>query len=153
MKYCVNCKLMRRWTLSLLFLSVLLLLGAGRSFGFETKGQDCSKCHTLTSDQAKDLLKEMIPNLTVLEVGTSPVKGFWEVFFESGARKGLIYLDYAKKHFFSGSLISLQDKRNLTQERFNELNKVDLSQIPLDDALVMGEKTAKYKVIAFDDPD
>jgi thiol:disulfide interchange protein DsbC len=137
-----------------LFLSLLAItLWSGYSYAFETKGQDCSKCHTLGNDEARDLLKGVIPNLKIFEIGASPTKGFWEIFFESGTKKGLIYLDFAKKHFFSGSLISLGDRRNLTQERFGELNKIDVSQIPLDDALVMGEKTAKYKVIVFDDPD
>jgi len=141
-------------TRMLVFLCLLVfVLGAGYSYGFETRGQDCSKCHTLTSDETKELLKDVIPNMKVLDIGASPTKGFWEVFFESGGKKGLIYVDFAKKFFFSGSLISIRDRRNFTQERFNELNKIDLSQLPLDDALVMGDKTAKYKVIVFDDPD
>jgi protein-disulfide isomerase len=30
---------------------------------------------------------------------------------------------------------------------------VDVSKIPLDDAVVMGEKNAKYKIVVFSDPD
>jgi thiol:disulfide interchange protein DsbC len=145
--------LMRRYSIVPLFLILPVLLWAGISHAFETKGQDCSKCHTLTKDEARDLLKEVIPNMKVVEVGPSPTKGSWEIFFESGGKKGLIYLDFSKRYLFSGSLISVKDRRNLTQERFGELNKIDLSQLPLDDALVMGDKTAKYKVIVFDDPD
>jgi thiol:disulfide interchange protein DsbC len=138
----------------LVFLSLLVtFLWAGYSYGFETKGQDCSKCHTLGNDEARELLKDVIPSMKIFEIGVSSTKGIWEVFFESAGRKGLIYVDFAKKYFFSGSLISIKDRRNITQERFSELNKVDLSQVPLDDALVMGDKTAKYKVIVFDDPD
>jgi thiol:disulfide interchange protein DsbC len=50
-------------------------------------------------------------------------------------------------------LISIVDKKNLTQERLTELNKVDVSQIPLDDALVMGDQNARIRVIVFSDPD
>ncbi len=72
---------------------------------------------------------------------------------ESRGRKGLIYVDFAKKHFFTGSLISIGERKNLTQERLTELNRIDVSQIPLEDALVLGDPKAKIKVISFSDPD
>jgi thiol:disulfide interchange protein DsbC len=122
------------------------------SFGFEAKGQDCSHCHALKSAEAKELLKD-IPNIKILDVYASPVKGFWEVYLESGGKKGLIYVDFSKKYFISGSLFSITEKKNVTQERLTDLNRVDVSQIPLDDALVMGDPKAKIRIIAFDDPD
>ena len=133
-------------------LVVLVLFSFSPSFGFETKGEDCSRCHTLKSEEAKELLKD-IPNLKILEVYPSPVKGFWEVYLESGGRKGLLYVDFSKRYFISGALFSIRDKKNVTQERLNDLNRVDVSQIPVDNALVMGEKDAKYKVVVFDDHD
>jgi thiol:disulfide interchange protein DsbC len=123
------------------------------SFGFETKGQECSKCHILSNNEAKDLLKSIIPDVVILDIRLSSAKGFWEVYLESRGRKGLAYIDFPKRHFFSGTLISLVDKKNLTQERLAELNKVDVSQIPLDDALVMGDQNARIRVIVFSDPD
>ena len=135
------------------FLFIGCLISANGSLAFETRGQDCSKCHKLSNVEARDLLKDVIPNLKVLEVSLSPAKGFWEVYLESGGRKGLIYVDFPKKHFLSGNLISIAGKKNLTQERLSELNKVDVSQIPLEDALVMGDLKARIRIIAFDDPD
>ncbi len=95
----------------------------------------------------------MIPDIKVLHVRASAVKGLWEIGIESGGRKGIVYLDYSGKHLLAGNLFSIQAKTNLTQESLQEINKVDASQIPLKDALVMGDKNAKYKVIVFDDPD
>jgi thiol:disulfide interchange protein DsbC len=134
------------------FLLVALFL-PGYCFGFESRGQDCSKCHTLTKDEATDLLKSLFPGIRVLEVGISPAKGLWEVFSEVGSRKGIVYIDFSKNYVFSGAIISIKEKKNLTQERFTELNKVDVSQIPLDDAIVMGDPKARIQVIVFDDPD
>jgi thiol:disulfide interchange protein DsbC len=125
----------------------------GYSYAFETRGQECSKCHALNKDEAKDLLKNTIPDARILDVRPSPVKGFWEVYLESRGQKGIVYVDFPKKHFFSGALISLREKKNLTQERLIELNKIDVSQIPLDDALVMGDQKASIRVIVFTDPD
>ena len=83
----------------------------------------------------------------------SPSKGLWEVYSQSGGRKGIFYVDFGKKHAFLGSMISIAEKKNLSQERLSELNKIDVSQIPLQDALVVGNPNAKFKVIVFDDPD
>ncbi len=126
---------------------------AAPSFSFESKGQDCSKCHTLSSTEANSLLRNMIPDVNTLSVTPSPVKGLWEVFLESRGKKGIVYVDFSKKYFMTGTLISLAERKNVTQERYTELNRVDVSQIPLTDALVVGDPAAKTKVIVFSDPD
>jgi thiol:disulfide interchange protein DsbC len=134
------------------FLFLFLFL-PGYCLGFETRGQDCSKCHTLTKDEATNLLQALFQGIKVLEVSISPAKGLWEVFSEVGNRKGIVYVDFSKKYVFSGAILSIKEKKNLTQERFAELNKVDISQIPLDNAIVMGDPKARIRVIVFDDPD
>lgn len=95
----------------------------------------------------------MIPDVKILDVRPSAVKGLWEIGIESGGRKGIVFIDYSGKHLLAGNLFSIQTKTNLTQEHLQEISKVDVSQIPLKDALVMGDKNAKHKVIVFDDPD
>jgi thiol:disulfide interchange protein DsbC len=135
------------------FLLLICILSIGSAYGFETRGEDCSKCHVLSNSEARDLLKNIIPDVIIHDVRLSSAKGFWEVYLESGGKKGLIYVDFPKKHFFSGSLISIADRNNLTQERLMELNKVDVSQIPLDDALLLGDEKARIRVIVFTDPD
>jgi thiol:disulfide interchange protein DsbC len=137
----------------LVFFSILaiLLLPLSYSYGFSEKGQDCSKCHTLSKDEAAGLLKDF-GEVKILEVGVSPLKGMWEVDLEARGKKFPVYIDFSKKYMVSGAVISLKEKKNLTQERLTELNKVDVSKIPLDDALVMGDKNAKHKIIVFDDP-
>lgn len=133
----------------------LLLFPAAVGYGFPAEGQDCSKCHTLKKEEAEALVKELIPNAQVMSVGPSRVKSAWEVAVEAGGQKGLLYIDYSKKYLFLGSLVDIKGKRNLTQERYAELNKVtvDLAAIPLEDALLMGNKEAPQKIIVFSDPD
>lgn len=138
-----------------IFISLLtfILILPVYSYSFSEKGQDCSKCHKLTTAEAANILKDLIPNLKVLNVKISPIKGLWELTIESNNRKGIIYVDFTKKHFVSGSILNIAEKRNLTQERFEEINRVDVSQIPLNDAIVVGNKNAKHKVIVFTNPD
>ena len=136
-----------------LSLSALLSFLFLQAPAFSTQGQDCQKCHTLKNDEAASLLKAFDPNIHVRSVRQSPAKGFWEVSFDTGKKKGVVYIDYSKKHLFTGSLIQIAGKKNLTQNRLSELNKVDVSKIPLKDALVLGSTYAKKKVIVFDDPE
>jgi len=140
--------------ITLTFLSVILILVFNTlSFGFEAKGLDCSKCHTLTPAEAKELIKGLYPDAKVVEVNPTPMKTAWEVFVDLAGRKGILYIDFPKKHVILGSIVSIKDRKNLTQERFAELNKIDVSQIPLEDALVMGDDKARIRVIVFTDPD
>jgi thiol:disulfide interchange protein DsbC len=131
----------------------LLFCPVSDSYAFATKGQDCSKCHTLKKEEARALLKTFDQSIKVLGVSKSQAKYMWEVSIESNGKKGLVYIDLPKKHLFSGSLIAIQGKKNLTQDRLSEINKVNVSQIPLKDAVVLGNKNAKHKVIVFDDPE
>lgn len=128
------------------------LLTNGVAYAFSEKGS-CKKCHSLTTEEAFNILNEAMPGLKILKIIDAPSKGLWEVDFESQGRKGLVYIDYTKRFIFAGSILDIQKKQNLTEARFSELNRVDISKINLKNALLFGEKNAKYKVIVFDDPD
>jgi thiol:disulfide interchange protein DsbC len=114
---------------------------------------DCNKCHSLSIKDAETLLKQLNPNVSVISVELSPVRGLWEVVFEANGKKGLTYIDISKEYVVAGSLINIISKSDITRDRLTELNKVDVSKIPVDEALLMGSKSAKLKVIVFDDPD
>jgi thiol:disulfide interchange protein DsbC len=139
----------------ILFLSTLtfLLFTVSTSFGFPTKGQECTKCHTLKKDEALSLLKNFDQNIKITDIKQSPAKYLWEVSFETGGKKGVLYIDLPKKNLISGSIIEIKGKKNITQNRLSELNKVNVSQIPLNDALILGDSKAKHRVIVFDDPE
>ena len=121
--------------------------------------QDCSKCHTLNAEQAKEVLKELIPDVKILGVQNGPINGLWEVSMESAAKKGILYIDYSKKNIIAGNIVGIKTKTNYTQIAYAKINpppppvKIDYSAIPLENSLVMGDKNAKYKIIVFDDPD
>ena len=144
---------MRKIILTSIVCAFLIASGNDRAEAFAQGDQDCLKCHTLNNDQAKKTLSEMIPDVKILNVQPSAVKGLWEIGIESGGRKAIVYLDFSGNHLMAGNLFAIKTKTNLTQERLQEINKVDVSQIPLKDALVLGDKNAKHKVIVFDDPD
>jgi len=142
---------MKRLFLSVVLLSLFCFITV--SYGFPQKDQPCSKCHTLKKDEAQALLKKFGQNIKVLNVRPGPVKYLWEVDVDTNGKKGMVYIDLPKKNIFNGSLINIQGKKNLTQARLSELNKVSVSQIPLGDALILGDRNAKHRFIVFDDPD
>ena len=136
-----------------LFVVSIFVLQGTYSYGFSSKGQNCSKCHSLKKDEAATLLKKLDDKIKVLNVAKSPAKYLWEVTVESNGKNGLVYIDLPKKHLISGTVIELKGKRNLTEERLSEINKINVSRIPLKDALVLGDRNAKKRVIVFDDPE
>ncbi len=77
----------------------------------------------------------------------------WEIGIESGKKKGIVYIDYSYKYLIAGNIFSLKEMVNLTEESLQEINKIDLSLIPYENALVMGDKKSKKKVAVFDDPE
>jgi thiol:disulfide interchange protein DsbC len=145
---------MRKIRISLFItITVALLSIVPVVYSKEKDASDILKCDTITKEEAANMLKDSFPEINVLETRLAPVKGLWEVLLENKGQKGIVYIDCSKKYLISGSILDIKSKVNLTQERFIEISKVDVSKIPLDDAVVMGDKKAKYRIIVFDDPD
>ena len=151
---------MRKIILLFFIGAFMVFSGHGNAYAFpKGEDQDCSKCHTLNAEQAKEVLKELIPDVKILGVQNGPINGLWEVSMESAAKKGILYIDYSKKNIIAGNIVGIKTKTNYTQIAYEKINpppppvKIDYSAIPLENSLVMGDKNAKYKIIVFDDPD
>lgn len=135
----------------------MMAITASTVFGFgEMQGAcepDCTRCHSLTIDEAAAVVKEINPEIEVLSVNLSPVGGLWEVVVKARGKRGLAYIDFSKQFLVTGNIIKVSTKRNVTEDRVYELSKVDVTAIPLDEALLMGNPEARFKAIVFDDPD
>lgn len=114
---------------------------------------DCSRCHTLSISEAALVVKSVNPSIEVLEVTDGPIEGLWEVTIMARGKKGIAYVDYSKEHIITGAVLKVSTRENLTNLKLYDLSKIDLALIPLDEALVMGNLDARYRVIVFDDPD
>ncbi len=107
----------------------------------------------ISDEEAGKILSVLDPGIKVLSVERAPVEGLWEVVIESKGRKVIVYIDYARKNILFGNIFNVATKTDLTRKKFFEINRIDTSLIPLEDALVMGDPKARHKVIVFDDPD
>jgi len=112
--------------------------------------KDCSECHKLSKEEAGKMLGKIADN--VVAVAPGPFPGVWEVDVARNGRIYPLYLDYSLKYLFSGQFIRLSDMANLTSLRHQDLNRVDVASIPVQDAIRVGSKTAKKTVIVLTDP-
>ena len=150
---------MKKW---MLFSAAVFLVAAAlpaSSPGFDNTGceMNCQKCHTITNDEVKAILKNLkAPQAEILKVQPSPLKGLWEVSIINRGQPGLFYVDFSKNFVVSGSVVEVKTGKNKTMEevtRIQESRRVDFSKIPLTRGLVMGDVASPKKVAVFTDPD
>lgn len=111
----------------------------------------CNSCHSLDAKEAGKILGGLVDKVNRVEFAEVP--GMWLVEVEKGSNKLPIYIDFSKKYVLTGSVIRLADRGDVTQERHARMNRIDTKRIPLDDALLLGSKTAKTRVVVFTDPE
>ena len=137
---------------------VALLLPV-KAFAFGGCEEDCMKCHTISTQEVKQILTKLgAAEAKPLEIKISPVKGLWEVIIEDRGTRGVMYIGFSKRHVVAGPVFEIDTGMNKTQETFERVNRdlvryVDYAKIPLDKSLIIGEKSAQYKVVVFTDPD
>jgi thiol:disulfide interchange protein DsbC len=110
---------------------------------------------------AKDVLEEVkalpiVRNLFPPQVQVTEARDLGSLFElvaqEPGREKQIFYVTKDGEYLIAGNLIN-KDKVNLTQERSGEVNKVDMSKIPLKDALQIKRGNGAKKLIMFTDVD
>jgi len=111
---------------------------------------DCTECHKLTKEEAGKMLGKIADN--VVAVAPGPFPGVWEVDVAQNGKTYPLYLDYSLKYLLNGQFIRLSDMANLTSLRYQDLNRVDVASIPVQNAIRVGSKAAKKTVIVLTDP-
>lgn len=94
-------------------------------------------------------IAERMPNAPkVDEVRPSPMPGLWEVRIGNEVR----YTDPTGTYLIEGELIDLKARKNLTEERLAQLNRVDFAALPFKDALMWKNGSGKRRIAVFADP-
>ena len=138
-----------RTILLALLMSCCLLPAAFAKDGGCPKG-DCGQCHTMSVEEASAALGNLVDRVN--NVSLSEISGLWVLEVEKDRQKFPVFMDISKNYLFSGNVIRLSDTANVTQQLHAQMNRIDVSQIPVDDALLLGNAAAKTKVILFTDP-
>lgn len=140
---------MKIWSLVIF---ILLLSAPVHAMTAEGCGAgSCNDCHSLTVDEASALLKQGGIE-RVLSVEFAEMPGVWAVEVEKDKKNFPLYIDFSKSYVVAGNIIRLKDGENVTRRRSVELHRVDVSMIPLEDALLLGRPDAKIRVVVFTDP-
>ncbi|MBN4663828.1 DsbC family protein, partial [Escherichia coli] len=94
-------------------------------------------------------LAQRLPDLPAIEgARPAPIAGLIEV--RGGGH--VFYTDANGDYLIDGHVLDTRSRRNLTEERLDEINKVDLAQLPLKDAVVWKNGTGKRQLVVFADP-
>jgi thiol:disulfide interchange protein DsbC len=132
-----------RWTIILLIATVCFL--AANVFAEGTMPVDLPKSEALQKilSATNSRLKE------VNDIGS-----VYEVVTERNDQKkvNIFYLTKDYRYIIGGALFD-SNLRNITKERLDELNKVDFSKLPLDDAIVIKKGNGSKKLVMFTDVD
>ncbi len=105
---------------------------------------------TLSKEKAVEALRGIRGE--IVNVHPTEVPGLFQVDMKMQDKIVPIYLDAKGEYLISGTVIRIKDRTNLTQAAFQKLNPVNVGEIPLEDALILGKPEAPQKIIVFTDP-
>jgi len=142
----------------LIFLVVQLVLTAGAVQAFQPgagsgagcAAGECRDCHSLERKEVATLLKAK--EADILSIGLSEVPGLWEVEMSQNGKTFPLLIDFSKEFLVQGQIFRLKPPSD-AKKGPQPAKVVDVSKIPLDDALLIGRADATRKIIVFDDPE
>lgn len=85
---------------------------------------------------------------TITSLQKLPYGSLYEVLLSNG---DIVYVDDKGGYLMSGSLIDLKSRKNVTAAREAELSRIDISQLPLDQAIHQVRGSGKRTLITFED--
>lgn len=94
-------------------------------------------------------LLEKFPGASIASVAPTPYSGLFEVYLDGQ----LIYVDAKAKYLFSGDVIDLKTRSNLTQARLDKLNAVKWESLPLGNAIKTVKGSGARHLAVFSDVD
>ncbi len=140
-----------------LIIVLFILVSTNLSYGFGKDSQgcatDCLSCHKMTKEEAVGILKNVDPDVKVEKVSIAPAKGLFEIVVKKNDAQGVLYIDFSKKYLILGKIIDIAGRKDLTQERIEKEQKLDVKKIDTRNTVIMGNPKGKKKIYVFDDPE
>ncbi len=94
-------------------------------------------------------LTQQFPGANIASVQKTPYSGLFEVYLDGQ----LVYVDAKAQYVFTGDVIDLKNRSNLTQARLNQLQAIKWDSLPLGDALKVVKGNGARKLVVFSDVD
>ena len=108
----------------------------------QAAAQDAASAQVLTN------LKRAYPATSFTSVGPSAIPGVYEVLMG----RNVAYTDATGRYFLFGNLMDMQTQTNLTQERSDSLVRLDVADLPLDQAIKTVKGNGSRVLHVFSDP-
>ena len=109
----------------------------------------CSAQADQTTDRLKTTLQARLgADATIRGIAKSPIAGLYEV--NLGTQ--IVYSDASGNYLLLGDLVDAKTRRNLTDARLAELNRIDFASLPLADAVKVVKGDGSRKIAVFSDP-
>lgn len=99
--------------------------------------------------QVKAAIQRQIPNIVIRSVKPTPYKDLYEVVTDGQ----IIYTNSKAEFYFLGNLVDAKSRRDLTEERMNQLTSVKFDTLPLNLAMKEVKGNGSRKLAIFSDPD
>ncbi|GAV19482.1 thiol:disulfide interchange protein DsbC [Mariprofundus micogutta] len=101
-------------------------------------------------EKTANTIRQALPQTSIANINKTPMKGVYEL--QIGNR--LLYSDAQGRFVIrGGEMLDVLEQKNLTRARLEDINRVDWATLPLEKAIVSGDKKAKKKLAIFTDPD
>lgn len=101
-------------------------------------------------DGIRKSLEEKMPGMGIGTITKTQYGGLYEVVVNG---VDVFYTDASGKYGFFGNVVDLANHQSLTQQRVEEVRKVDFAKLPLDKAIVRVKGDGSRKMALFTDPD
>ncbi len=102
-----------------------------------------------TTDAIKSTLEARYPATMFTEVKPSPIHGLYEVIMG----KNIAYTDAVGKFMLFGHMFDMKAQKDLTADEINSINKVDVSKLPLANAIKTVQGNGARVMYVFSDPE
>lgn len=97
----------------------------------------------------KSKLAQRMPSLPVIDSArTMPIAGLIELRVGSN----ILYTDVNGDYIIDGHILDTRSQRDLTQERIDDISKIDFAALPFKDAVVWKSGNGKRRMAVFADP-
>ncbi|MHA3053933.1 DsbC family protein [Acinetobacter sp. ANC 4633] len=94
-------------------------------------------------------LQKNYPDITPQSIQPTPIKDIYEVYMDGE----IVYTNDEARYFFIGNLVDLKNQVSLTEQRQQELTKIDVKTLPLNQAIKHVKGNGKRVLYIFSDPD
>lgn len=129
--------------LSVAIISALVLVGHTAMADTNQKKDGQTEARILAD------LKKKYPSTTFTTVTKAPLGNLFEVVM----RQNIAYVDPDTNYLMFGHIFDMKTQHDMTQDRLEELNKLDFSSLPLDKAIKIVKGDGSRAFAVFTDPE